>query len=172
MIGPTGPGCAGPTRAPAPSTRSGCACWPGTWSASGPPVRRGRRVPAPAAHRPGAHRRRAGHRVGCGSGPDRRRSRRTARPARNGSICRRCRRCSGSTSTCPCCGPPTASGRCASACSRPVTWLRTWPSRRRRRDSGWGMVGGFYDDIAHELLLLDGVDEVLAYLLPVGRPAG
>ncbi|MEU7935406.1 thiopeptide-type bacteriocin biosynthesis protein [Micromonospora echinofusca] len=37
---------------------------------------------------------------------------------------------------------------------------------------GLGMVGGFYDDIAHELLLLDGVDEVLAYLLPVGRPAG
>lgn len=32
-----------------------------------------------------------------------------------------------------------------------------------------GMVGGFYDDVAHELLLLDGVDEVLAYLLPIGR---
>ncbi|MFV2104201.1 thiopeptide-type bacteriocin biosynthesis protein [Micromonospora sp. LOL_024] len=32
-----------------------------------------------------------------------------------------------------------------------------------------GVVGGFYDDIAHELLLLDGVDEVLTCLLPVGR---
>ncbi|HEX6969545.1 MAG TPA: thiopeptide-type bacteriocin biosynthesis protein [Micromonosporaceae bacterium] len=36
-------------------------------------------------------------------------------------------------------------------------------------DLALGMVGGFYDDVAHELLLLDGVDEVLAYLLPVGR---
>jgi thiopeptide-type bacteriocin biosynthesis protein len=34
-----------------------------------------------------------------------------------------------------------------------------------------GTCGGFYDDIANEVLLLDGVDEVLAYLLPVGRPA-
>lgn len=34
-----------------------------------------------------------------------------------------------------------------------------------------GMVGGFYDDIAHELFMLDGIDDVLAYLLPVGRPA-
>ncbi len=32
-----------------------------------------------------------------------------------------------------------------------------------------GVCGGFYDDIAHELFLLDGVDEVLTYLLPVGR---
>ncbi|MFF7632001.1 thiopeptide-type bacteriocin biosynthesis protein [Kitasatospora sp. NPDC008050] len=32
-----------------------------------------------------------------------------------------------------------------------------------------GVVGGFYDDIAHEVFMLDGVDEVLAYLLPVGR---
>jgi thiopeptide-type bacteriocin biosynthesis protein len=30
------------------------------------------------------------------------------------------------------------------------------------------MTGGFYDDLAHELLGLDGVDEVLTYLLPVG----
>ncbi|MDH6574910.1 thiopeptide-type bacteriocin biosynthesis protein [Kitasatospora sp. MAP5-34] len=30
-------------------------------------------------------------------------------------------------------------------------------------------VGGFYDDVAHELFMLDGVDEVLAYLLPVSR---
>ncbi|MFY1633382.1 thiopeptide-type bacteriocin biosynthesis protein [Solwaraspora sp. WMMB335] len=32
-----------------------------------------------------------------------------------------------------------------------------------------GTIGGFYDDVAHELLGLDGVDDVLAYLLPVGR---
>ncbi|MFF5209778.1 thiopeptide-type bacteriocin biosynthesis protein [Streptosporangium sp. NPDC000396] len=32
-----------------------------------------------------------------------------------------------------------------------------------------GMMGGFYDDVAHELFLLDGIDEVLAYLLPLGR---
>ena len=32
-----------------------------------------------------------------------------------------------------------------------------------------GMVGAFYDDTAHELFLLDGIDDVLAYLLPVGR---
>ncbi|WP_326554968.1 thiopeptide-type bacteriocin biosynthesis protein [Micromonospora sp. NBC_01813] len=36
-----------------------------------------------------------------------------------------------------------------------------------------GMIGGFYDDVAHELLGLDGIDDVLVYLLPVGRfPAG
>ncbi|MEE4545898.1 lantibiotic dehydratase C-terminal domain-containing protein [Streptomyces sp. V4-01] len=34
-----------------------------------------------------------------------------------------------------------------------------------------GMVGGFHDDVAHELFLLDGIDDVLAYLLPIGRPA-
>ncbi|MGW2520673.1 thiopeptide-type bacteriocin biosynthesis protein [Streptomyces sp. NPDC001617] len=33
-----------------------------------------------------------------------------------------------------------------------------------------GVVGGFYDDVAHELFMLDGIDDVLAYLLPVGRP--
>ncbi|MGC0415568.1 thiopeptide-type bacteriocin biosynthesis protein [Embleya sp. AB8] len=32
-----------------------------------------------------------------------------------------------------------------------------------------GMVGGFYDDVAHEVFVLDGIDDVLAYLLPVGR---
>ncbi|NUT50997.1 MAG: hypothetical protein HOV94_27390 [Saccharothrix sp.] len=31
-----------------------------------------------------------------------------------------------------------------------------------------GMVGGFYDDLAHDLFLLDGVDDTLVYLLPVG----
>ncbi|HEX5597938.1 MAG TPA: SagB/ThcOx family dehydrogenase, partial [Micromonosporaceae bacterium] len=36
-------------------------------------------------------------------------------------------------------------------------------------DLSLGLVGGFYDDVAHELFLLDGVDEVLVYLLPVGR---
>lgn len=34
-----------------------------------------------------------------------------------------------------------------------------------------GMVGAFYDDIAHELFMLDGIDDVLAYLLPIGRAA-
>jgi len=33
-----------------------------------------------------------------------------------------------------------------------------------------GLIGGFYDDVAHEVLGLDGVDDVLVYLLPVGRP--
>lgn len=32
-----------------------------------------------------------------------------------------------------------------------------------------GVVGAFYDDVAHELFMLDGIDDVLAYLLPVGR---
>ncbi|MEY9842195.1 thiopeptide-type bacteriocin biosynthesis protein [Streptacidiphilus sp. EB103A] len=32
-----------------------------------------------------------------------------------------------------------------------------------------GVVGAFYDDIAHELFMLDGIDDVLAYLLPVGQ---
>ncbi|MFE2752791.1 thiopeptide-type bacteriocin biosynthesis protein [Actinosynnema sp. NPDC059335] len=31
-----------------------------------------------------------------------------------------------------------------------------------------GMVGGFYDDLAHDVFLLDGVDDTLVYLLPVG----
>ncbi|WJK34969.1 thiopeptide-type bacteriocin biosynthesis protein [Solwaraspora sp. WMMA2065] len=35
-----------------------------------------------------------------------------------------------------------------------------------------GMIGGFYDDVAHELLGLDGIDDVLVYLLPVGRLPG
>ncbi|MBW4717783.1 thiopeptide-type bacteriocin biosynthesis protein [Saccharothrix obliqua] len=30
-----------------------------------------------------------------------------------------------------------------------------------------GMVGGFYDDLAHDLLCLDGVDDLLVYLMPV-----
>lgn len=29
-------------------------------------------------------------------------------------------------------------------------------------------IGGIYDDIAHDVLLLDGLDQVLAYLVPVG----
>lgn len=33
-----------------------------------------------------------------------------------------------------------------------------------------GLLGGFYDDVAHEIFLLDGVDDALAYLMPVGRP--
>ncbi|MEZ0090966.1 thiopeptide-type bacteriocin biosynthesis protein [Streptacidiphilus sp. EB129] len=35
-----------------------------------------------------------------------------------------------------------------------------------------GVVGGFYDDVAHELFALDGIDDVLAYVLPVGRQDG
>jgi SagB-type dehydrogenase family enzyme len=30
-----------------------------------------------------------------------------------------------------------------------------------------GMIGGFYDDVAHDVFGLDGVDEALVYLLPV-----
>jgi nitroreductase len=30
-----------------------------------------------------------------------------------------------------------------------------------------GMIGGFYDDVAHDVLGLDGVDESLVYLLPL-----
>lgn len=30
-----------------------------------------------------------------------------------------------------------------------------------------GMIGGFYDDVAHDVLGLDGVDETLVYLLPL-----
>ncbi|RKR91990.1 thiopeptide-type bacteriocin biosynthesis protein [Micromonospora pisi] len=30
-------------------------------------------------------------------------------------------------------------------------------------------IGGFYDDVAHELFGLDGVDDLLVYLLPLGR---
>jgi hypothetical protein len=33
-----------------------------------------------------------------------------------------------------------------------------------------GVVGGFYDDVAHDVFGLDGVGEVLVYLLPVGGP--
>jgi SagB-type dehydrogenase family enzyme len=32
-----------------------------------------------------------------------------------------------------------------------------------------GVIGGFYDDVAHEVFMLDGVDDVLVYLMPVGR---
>ncbi|MGQ0839630.1 thiopeptide-type bacteriocin biosynthesis protein [Actinokineospora sp.] len=32
-----------------------------------------------------------------------------------------------------------------------------------------GMVGGFYDDVANDVFGLDGVDEALVYLLPLGR---
>ncbi|HJP73909.1 MAG TPA: thiopeptide-type bacteriocin biosynthesis protein [Pseudonocardiaceae bacterium] len=31
-----------------------------------------------------------------------------------------------------------------------------------------GIIGGFYDDVAHDVFGLDGVSEVLVYLLPVG----
>lgn len=30
-----------------------------------------------------------------------------------------------------------------------------------------GVIGGFYDDLAHDVLCLDGVDETLVYLMPV-----
>ncbi|XVS67424.1 thiopeptide-type bacteriocin biosynthesis protein [Actinosynnema sp. CA-299493] len=30
-----------------------------------------------------------------------------------------------------------------------------------------GMIGGFYDDMAHDVLCLDGVDDVLVYLMPL-----
>ncbi|WP_367128787.1 thiopeptide-type bacteriocin biosynthesis protein [Saccharothrix sp. HUAS TT1] len=30
-----------------------------------------------------------------------------------------------------------------------------------------GMIGGFYDDLAHDVLCLDGVDDALVYLMPV-----
>ncbi|MEV0460958.1 thiopeptide-type bacteriocin biosynthesis protein [Catellatospora methionotrophica] len=32
-----------------------------------------------------------------------------------------------------------------------------------------GMIGGFYDDVAHEVFGLDGIDNVAIYLMPVGR---
>ncbi|KOX11614.1 hypothetical protein ADL04_00515 [Streptomyces sp. NRRL B-3648] len=32
-------------------------------------------------------------------------------------------------------------------------------------------LGGLHDDLAHELLGLDGLDEPVQYLLPLGRPA-
>ncbi|MFD0591841.1 SagB/ThcOx family dehydrogenase [Catellatospora coxensis] len=32
-----------------------------------------------------------------------------------------------------------------------------------------GMIGGFYDDVAHEVFGLDGIDNVAVYLLPIGR---
>lgn len=32
-----------------------------------------------------------------------------------------------------------------------------------------GMIGGFYDDLANEVFGLDGVDQMLVYLLPLGR---
>lgn len=35
-----------------------------------------------------------------------------------------------------------------------------------------GVLGGFYDDVAHEVFMLDGVDDILAYLMPVGRRRG
>lgn len=31
-----------------------------------------------------------------------------------------------------------------------------------------GVLGGFYDDLAHDLFTLDGVDDTLVYLMPVG----
>lgn len=33
-----------------------------------------------------------------------------------------------------------------------------------------GLIGGFYDDLAHDLLGLDGVNDCLVYLLPVCGP--
>lgn len=38
-------------------------------------------------------------------------------------------------------------------------------------DIGISTIGGFYDDLAHELFGLDGVDEVMAYLIPIGKLA-
>jgi thiopeptide-type bacteriocin biosynthesis protein len=32
-----------------------------------------------------------------------------------------------------------------------------------------GVIGGFYDDVAHEVTGLDGMDDMLVYLLPLGR---
>ncbi|MEV4411026.1 thiopeptide-type bacteriocin biosynthesis protein [Catellatospora sp. NPDC049609] len=32
-----------------------------------------------------------------------------------------------------------------------------------------GMIGGFYDDVVHEVVGLDGIDNIAIYLLPVGR---
>lgn len=32
-----------------------------------------------------------------------------------------------------------------------------------------GTIGGFYDDVAHDVLGLDGIDDTLVYLLPLGR---
>jgi hypothetical protein len=34
-----------------------------------------------------------------------------------------------------------------------------------------GMIGGCYDDVANEILGLDGIDEFLVYLLPVPQPS-
>jgi thiopeptide-type bacteriocin biosynthesis protein len=34
---------------------------------------------------------------------------------------------------------------------------------------GLGLIGGIYDDLAHDLLAVDGVNDVLVYLLPVAR---
>jgi thiopeptide-type bacteriocin biosynthesis protein len=35
-------------------------------------------------------------------------------------------------------------------------------------DLSMGVIGGFYDDVAHDVLGLDGVDDCLVYLLPIG----
>ncbi|PSL45983.1 thiopeptide-type bacteriocin biosynthesis protein [Saccharothrix carnea] len=32
-----------------------------------------------------------------------------------------------------------------------------------------GLIGGFYDDLAHDVLCLDGVDDALVYLMPLAR---
>ena len=32
-----------------------------------------------------------------------------------------------------------------------------------------GILGGFYDDVANETFMLDGIDDFLVYLLPLGR---
>jgi thiopeptide-type bacteriocin biosynthesis protein len=36
-------------------------------------------------------------------------------------------------------------------------------------DLSVGMIGGFYDDVVHEVFGLDGIDNVALYLLPLGR---
>jgi thiopeptide-type bacteriocin biosynthesis protein len=36
-------------------------------------------------------------------------------------------------------------------------------------DVSLGLIGGIYDDLAHDLLALDGVNDTLVYLLPVAR---
>jgi thiopeptide-type bacteriocin biosynthesis protein len=39
-------------------------------------------------------------------------------------------------------------------------------------DLNLGLIGGIYDDLAHDLLALDGVNDTLAYLLPVAKSVG
>ncbi len=39
-------------------------------------------------------------------------------------------------------------------------------------DLSLGILGGFYDDVANETFMLDGIDDFLVYLLPLGRTVG